>query len=103
MSTQDVRGRRNPQLGELLEQAVDLPEPDTAMLERLEPALSGIDRERGAARQDARPTNRLRRPSFLAAVGFAALLALVAVVSLTGFPDVEQAAPPRLTPPGSSP
>ena len=94
MNDQDARGRRDPQLGELLEQAVVLPEPDTALLGGLEPALSGVDRERGAVRQDVGRATRLRRPSFLAAVGFAALLALVAVVNLTGFPGVEQATPP---------
>lgn len=49
---------------------------------------------RDAPRQSPHRVLRLRRPSLLVGMGFAALVALVMIVNLTGVPGVIQATPP---------
>lgn len=95
MNDRDAVGRRDPGLGDMLERSVGLPEPEADLRERLEPTLSEVDRQRADdARQREGRGMRLRRPTLFAAAGFAALIALVLVLNLTGLPGVRQATPP---------
>ena len=98
MNDRDTAGRRDAELGELLERSVGVPGAGAELRERLERSLTDVDRETVGIRHDAGArTAWLRRPTVLVAAGFAALIALVLLLDFSGLPGVRQTVPPSAT------